>query len=324
MEVLFQTLPFFALMACGYGAARSGFFNEEATAALTKFVFYFALSAMLFRFAAQLDLAEAFNPRLGLAYFASLVGVYLLATLTAYARGRGLAEIAVESQLACIGNNGFLAIPLLLLVLGEAAIPSLLFMLSIDLLIFSSLIVILINAANEGRVTAQALGRVGMGVLKNPMIVSLALGLVVAQFGFDLPKPAWDFLLIFGAAATPCALFAIGASLAARSAETWAVPAWLSILKLVVHPSLAFLFAMLFELPPAIAAVMIATAAMPTAGNIYIIAASYGVAPQRASATILISHVGAVVTLTAILAQVVQWYIFAQPITMITMRFGRF
>ena len=307
MEVLSQTLPFFALMAFGYGAARSGFFNEEATAALTKFVFYFALSAMLFGFAATLDLAEALNPRLGIAYLASLIAVYLVATVTAKMRGRGLDEIAVESQLACIGNNGFLAIPLLLLVLGEAAIPSLLFMLSIDLLIFSSLIVILITVAKEGRITAQALGRVGMGVLKNPMIVSMGLGLIVAMSQIPLPQPAWDFLDILGAAATPCALFAIGASLAARSAETWVVPAWLSFLKLIVHPALALLFAKLFDLPPAIAAVMIATAAMPTAGNIYIIAASYNVAPQRASATILISHIGAVITLTAILAWVVQW-----------------
>ena len=307
MDVLLQTLPFFALMACGYGAARIGIFGEEATAALTKFVFYFALSAMLFGFAAKLDLAEALNPQLGLAYLASLIGVYLIATLTAKIRRRGLDEIAVESQLACIGNNGFLAIPLLLLVLGEAAIPSLLFMLSIDLLIFSSLIVILINAAKEGRVTGKALSRVGMGVLKNPMIVSLVLGLIVAKTHVPLPQPFWDFVDILGAAATPCALFAIGASLAARSAETWAVPAWLSFLKLIVHPALAFAFAVLFDLPPAIAAVMIATAAMPTAGNIYIIAASYGVAPQRASATILISHIGAIVTLTTVLAIVVGW-----------------
>ena len=123
MDVLFQTLPFFALMGCGFFAAKTNFFSEEANAALTKFVFYFALSAMLFRFASELDLADMFNPQLGLAYLAALTCVYLLAMIVARMRGKGIAEMAVEGQLASIGNNGFLAIPLLLLVLGEAAIP---------------------------------------------------------------------------------------------------------------------------------------------------------------------------------------------------------
>ncbi|CAN0605712.1 unnamed protein product, partial [Ectocarpus sp. 12 AP-2014] len=50
--IFLETLPFFAVIGLGYGAGRSGFFNEDATAYLTKFVFYFALSAMLFRFSA--------------------------------------------------------------------------------------------------------------------------------------------------------------------------------------------------------------------------------------------------------------------------------
>jgi len=54
LEILYKTLPFFALVGLGYWAAWVRFFPAEATAWLTKFVFYFALSAMLFRFAANL------------------------------------------------------------------------------------------------------------------------------------------------------------------------------------------------------------------------------------------------------------------------------
>ena len=308
MDVLFQTMPFFGLMACGYFAAYIGFFSEDANAALTKFVFYFALSAMLFRFASELDLADMFNPRLGAAYLSSLLCVYLLAAIVARVSGKGLADIAVESQLAVIGNNGFLAIPLLLLVLGERAIPPLLFMLSIDLLVFSSIIVIAIKAGQEGRISKDTIGRVLLGVVQNPMIVALVLGLLWAALKTPMPGPIYEFLTILGAAATPCALFAIGASLAARSAETIFVPLWLSLCKLILLPAAAIFFALaVFDLPGHLAAVMIATAAMPTAGNIYIIAKSYGVASQRASATILITHIGAVITLTAILAEVVTW-----------------
>ena len=55
LDIFVQTLPFFAIIGLGFGAAYSGMFPEDATAYLTKFVFYFALSAMIFKFAANLD-----------------------------------------------------------------------------------------------------------------------------------------------------------------------------------------------------------------------------------------------------------------------------
>ena len=60
-DILQKTLPFFALIGLGYWAGRSKFFSEDATAYLTRFVFYFALSAMIFRFAANLPLDQLLN-----------------------------------------------------------------------------------------------------------------------------------------------------------------------------------------------------------------------------------------------------------------------
>ena len=135
LEILAQTLPFFAIIGVGYGAGRTGFFTPEATAYLTKFVFYFALSAMLFRFAANLSLAEIWDPQIVLAYFAGSFVIYLLATGVAYLRGLSVAEGAVEAQVAVIGNVGFLGIPMLALLLGEAAVPAVMLVLSVDLML---------------------------------------------------------------------------------------------------------------------------------------------------------------------------------------------
>ena len=54
-DIFLKTLPFFAIIALGYISGRTKFFSEEATAYLTKFVFYFALSAMLLRFSQVLS-----------------------------------------------------------------------------------------------------------------------------------------------------------------------------------------------------------------------------------------------------------------------------
>ena len=110
-------------------------------------------------------------------------------------------------------------------------------------------------------------------------------------------------LTLLGAAATPGALFAIGASLASKSTERLSVALWLSGLKLFVHPAAIALSALvLWPVEPFAARVMIAAAALPVAGNIFILAQHYKVAPQRVSASILASTTLSVVTLAAIIA----------------------
>lgn len=302
LEIFLQTLPFFGLIAIGYLAAVTGFFGKEATVYLTKFVFYFALSAMLLRFSSTLPITEVFDLNFGLAYLAGCGAVYLLFTIVAVMRGTGWAEAAIEAQCAVIGNNGFLALPMLIALMGDVAAAPVLFVLAIDLIVFGSLAVIVITASREGAVSLGALRRVGVGLLKNPMVMSMALGLVWSSFGFPVPRAADDFLRILGSAATPCALFAIGASLAGQSAERPGTAIWLSTGKLLLHPlSVAFFALYVFKVDPFAAGIMIATAAMPTAGNIYILAQHYGVAPARVSSTILISTVISVATLSVVL-----------------------
>lgn len=305
LEILFQTLPFFALIALGYGSGRTGFFSEEATAYLTRFVFYFALSAMLFRFTATLSLGEILDWNFVAAYTLATLAVYLLVTGVALLRRRGIEEAAVEAQCGAIGNVGFLGIPMLSMLLGEAAVAPIVLGLSVDLIVFGSLIVILITGGRDGRMSLRVLGTVLSGLLKNPMIVSIALGLGVSSLALPIPAPVESFLALLGAAATPGALFAIGASLASKSTERLEVALWLSFAKLVLHPAaVALAVLVVFPVERFAAGVIIASAAMPVAGNIFILAQHYGVAPQRVSASILISTAASVLTVTAVIAWV--------------------
>ena len=303
--VLLKTLPFFALIGLGWWAGRARFFTGEATAALTRFVFYFALSAMLFRFAAGLSLAELFNLRFVLAYLTGSLTVYLLTTAVAFTRRLPMAEAAVEAQCAVVGNVGFLGVPMLVVLLGAAAAGPVLMVLAIDLIVFSSLITLIITASRHGRMGLDVIRALALGLLRNPMIVSMAAGLIWSSSALTLPGPVDEFLAILGAAATPGALFAIGASLATKSAERVSIAAWLSFAKLVLHPGAVAVAALwAFEVDPFAAGVMISAAALPVAGNVYILAQHYGVAPHRASASILISTVASIVTVSAVIAWV--------------------
>lgn len=301
-DIFLQTLPFFLIVGLGYGAGKTGFFTEEATAWLTKFVFYFALSAMLFRFAANLSFHQIFDVSFVAAYLWATGFVYGVVMLVAFLRRASIEVAAIEAQCGVIGNVGFLGVPMLTLLMGEAAVGPVMLVLSVDLVVFGSLVVILVTAARDGTVGVRALGRVALGVVKNPMIVSIALGLAWSALRLPIPAVMNDFLHTLGGAATPGALFAIGASLAPKSAERPIVAGWLSGCKLGLHPAVvAFSALYLFPVARFDAAVMIAAASLPVAGNVYILAQHFRVAPQRVSAAILISTALAVVTVSLVI-----------------------
>ena len=305
LAIFLKTLPFFALIGLGYLAGRTRFFTAEATGYLTRFVFYFALSAMLFKFSANLAIGDVLDWPFVWAYLWGTLFVYALATAVSLLRWLPIEEAAVEAQCAVIGNVGFLGIPMLVLLLGQEAIGPVMLVLAVDLIFFGSLIVILITGSRDGRMSLGIFKTVGRGLITNPMIVSISLGLLWSSTGAAIPAPANEFLDILGSAATPGALFAIGASLATKSAERISVAGWLSFCKLVLHPAaVAFSALVIFPVEPYAAGVMIAAAALPVAGNVYILAQHYGVAPTRVSASILISTAISVVTVSAVIGWV--------------------
>ena len=305
IEIFIKTLPFFALIALGYWAGRTKFFSEEATAYLTKFVFYFALSAMLFKFSANLSFADVWDPNLMMGYLLATIVVYVIATVVAMMRGLDVPTTAVEAQCACIGNVGFLGVPMLALLLGEPAVGVIMMALAVDLIVFSSLIVILITGSRDGCFSFGVLRTVALGLVKNPMIVAITLGFTWSAFAIPIPTPMNEFLSILGGAATPGALFAIGASLASKSAERLYIAGWLSFCKLVLHPMLVAVGVLyLFPVDPYTAASVISASALPVAGNVYILAQHYGVAPQRVSATILVSTAISIFTVSFVIGLV--------------------
>ena len=303
IDILLKTLPFFALICLGYLAGRRGFFTLEATAYLTKFVFYFALSAFLFRFSATLPLSALLRPDFIFAYLSASALVYGFALLVALGRKVPLDEAAIEAHCAVIGNVGFLGVPMLALLMGPEAIGYVVMVLAVDLILFGSVIVMLIVGSREGQVRFATLWALVLGLLKNPMIMSISAGFIWSGLGMPIVAPLDECLSMLGSAATPGALFAIGASLAFKSAERLHVAAWISFLKLVMHPATVAISALfIFQVDSYAASVMVAAAALPVAGNVYILAQHYAVAPVRVSASILISTFFSILTVPAVIA----------------------
>jgi malonate transporter len=304
-SILNSALPFFALIFCGYGAGRLRLLDETAAAGVNTFVFYFALPAFLFGLMSSSPIGEVVNaPFIGAYVTASLVLFALTALVGFRLFEIGRAEAAVQGLAAVLANTGYMGIPLVSAVFGrEAAVP-IVVGLTLDGVLMIPLGIVIIESS-KGR--AESLTHTALATFsalaRNPLILSIFAGLAVSTTGFNPPMPLGNFLDLLGGTAGPCALFALGATLAGRSvAGGTAEVSYMTFMKLVLHPAaLFFTTTVIFSVDPLWATAALLGAALPIAANVFIVARQYNVYVSRTSSAILISTAVSLISVSALL-----------------------
>ncbi|MDO5691729.1 MAG: AEC family transporter [Pseudomonadota bacterium] len=316
-HILTVTFPFFALVLCGYLAARSRLLPFDAVPGLNTFVLYFALPCMLYRFGSGTPLMQLFHPLVALLWL--LCGVLIVAFTAWRARGLGAGwpDAAMGALVAAFPNSGFMGVPLILALLGEGAVGPVMATLLIDLVMVTSLCIGLSQwgAAGEHG-AAQAVSRALKGMLRNPMPWSILLGAAAGALGFQLWPPLGKTVQLLADAASPVALFTIGAVLARsrfqavvsqRVAPARDVGA-IAVTKLVVHPALVWGLGMLAVragwLVPGMLVPLVLTAALPSASNVSLLAERFGADNGRVARVILWTTVVAFFSFSAVVALV--------------------
>lgn len=298
------SLPFFALIGCGFVSGRTGLTPATAVGGLNTFVFWFALPALLFRVLALRPFADLYQPAFLGAWLTGALIVYgtvalaSMAFLRANVGAAGLYGLAAE-----FSNTGYLGIPLVTNLLGPAAAVPLALTIVVDIGIMLSLTLLLAELGTGGvRHPMHVVPIVVRGVLLNPLVLSVAAGMGASWLGRPLPGPLDVFTAILAAATGPAALFLIGASLAVRPVARGVGPVGLMMAgKLVLHP-LVMTAVMVFvaDVPAYWALAAILNAAIPTAANVFVLAERYGVQPERVSTAVLGATTLSVLTFTGL------------------------
>jgi malonate transporter and related proteins len=313
MQAIFNVaLPIFGVILAGYLAGRWRILGAEANAALTAFVSYFALPVLFFGTLARTPVRAVLDPGLMLGFGLVVLATFGLGMLsTRLAVSGGLARMSLQGIAASWGNVGYMGVPICLAAFGEQGLPPAMLAVIVTSVIAMVLGVMLIElevAAGHGPFVTFL--KAAWNVARNPLPLSIAAGILWSALVLPLPTPVEKWLDLLGAAAAPCALFAIGLFLSDKSVSDTdksmksglAEAGLATAIKLLLQPLLAAcllpLFVDLRSVPGQAALVM---ASLPTAANAFVLARQFDIQVEQNTGSVLLSTAFSVVTVSALL-----------------------
>jgi malonate transporter len=304
-DVIGLVLPFFGLIFLGSAVALLTRQPLEALGWMNTFVIYVALPTLFFQLVARTPVERLTEWGYILGVLLSTFTIFSLMFVGSVLQSRGeIAESTIKGLASAYGNIGYMGPGIALLAFGEeAAVPVALIFCFENVMHFIIAPVMMALSARDHASLPMLTLDVLRKVALHPFIIATVLGVLAALVEFRPPIPLERLLDYLARAAAPCALFAMGVTLALRPLKR--VPRELgliALLKLVLHPSLCYLVLSWignFSETWVFSAVLLA--ALPTATNVFVIAQQYSVWVQRASASILLTTILSVGSVTALL-----------------------
>ena len=286
------------IIAVGFLSRRLGILRAGDERVLNGFVYFFAFPAFLFSKLAEIR----FGPETlrflaaGAAPIAALLSLLWLARV-AFGLSRGRFYLLAVGSV--FGSLAFFGLPFIEVVLGpEEPVRLAVAMIAAVAPVTVGLVLVLLELYGLEGVSA---GRATLDVLRkfsrNPLIISLALGVAVSLSGVGLPLFLGKTLELLGGAAAPVALFSLGVFLYGRRFGGLTQAAALASLRLLFLPALTFLFAWWWDLGPAAREVAVLMNGTPIAVNMLVLSARYRFFEEKIAALILISTLGALFTM---------------------------
>jgi len=306
-------LPLFGLIGLGYLTARITRHPVEGLGWLNIFILYLALPAMFIRLLSRTPLEQLTQVDFALA---SLLATYLMFAIVfgiaRIVRRTTVAEATLHGLAGCYGNIGYMGPAIALLSFGDAAAAPLALILMFDNTAhFCVAPAMMAVSGSERRGFAAIAISVMRRIVTHPIIVSIIIGMLIAWLRPPIPDAVDRLIEYLAQTAAPCALFAMGVTLALRPLKRhpvemmYIVPA-----KLLVHPVIMYVvLGLIGDYDPVWIFTAVLLAALPTATNVFVIAQQYHVWIERASASILITTSISVLTVSLLLyALQYEWF----------------
>jgi len=302
-RILALTAPLFCLVLIGYALTQWGGWSAAVGDALTRFVFYVAVPALLFRLMSDFSRLPPVDARLLIAYFGACIVIFVVSRLLA-ARVFHLDGVA-QSVFALGGifsNNVLLGVPLARVTLGERSLPAISLVLVFNALLLWTLATVSVEWARHRSLSWSGYFQSAKAVLANPIVASILLGTIWGFIALPLPGVIDQTLQLMSEAAIPLSLIALGMGLAKYGIrEGWRISATMTAMKLAGQPLAVWLLARALSLPPLETQAIVLLATLPVGANVYLMARQFDTLGGPVASSLVLSTALAAVTTPLIL-----------------------
>jgi malonate transporter len=285
------------VIATGYLIARAKLLGENQQPvqfALSRLAFFVLSPSLLFTVLAKANVHELFSRVLAISAISAGAAFVIFFLIAGVIWKRALPDAVVGSAASGYLNANNIGLPVAVYVLGNAALsaPVILF----QLVVLAPIILTTLDISTSGRVS---IGRILLQPVRNPLIIGVVLGVILAVTHVTLPTPVLAPFVLVGGAAVPVVLISFGMSIHGQRLLEPGTDRrdviLASALKLVFMPIVAWAFGhLVFGMNGTALFGVVLLAALPTAQNVFNYAQRYERGVTLARDTVLITTIGSV------------------------------
>lgn len=295
-----STLPMILLIGLGYLSRKTAVLREGDERVFSSYVYYFALPGLfitnLSRISINLDtllfILWALLPMI-------LIIVLLLLLSVIFKIDRGLLSLIIVCTV--FGSVGFFGIPYITFTFPSEEAERLASFIAVPITVlgvFTAITTLEIYSL-EGQSVLSGSATVAKRFTRNPLILSMAAGILLSLFDISLPGPVERTLQMLGRSTSTVAMFLVGLFFYGKSYSGFFRAFELSFLRLIFLPAFAFLLYLGSNLPELEVSIIVLLHGMPGAVNLIVLSDRYNFYKNLIPTYLLVSTLTSFITLGA-------------------------
>ena len=237
------TMPIFLVMVLGYFLKQIGMLDDHFVSVANKFNFKVTLPFMVFRDLSQVDIREEFDIRFVLfcAISSTICFWAIWGAVKLFLKDKSLRGAFVQASFR--SSAAVMGLAFISNIYGASAMGPMMIIGAVPLYNIFSVLVLTFEANTDdeepdnAKRDTEKIKQACVNIAKNPIIISIALGVIVALIGIDFPVMVDKTVNSVAQLATPLALIGLGAGFEGRKAIAKLKPTmWASAIKLIIQP----------------------------------------------------------------------------------------
>lgn len=207
-----STVPVFLVILIGYFLRRINLLNDEFVKVCNKFNFVVTLPVMLFRDISETDIINDFDLSYVLFCMISVSIAFFAIWFFAKLALKDKSSVGAFVQASYRSSAAVLGAAFIMNMYGNTGMAPLMIIGSVPLFNIYAVIVLTLESSEiSGAERKEKIRKAFLGVIKNPIIISIFLGIIASLLQIHFPTIIDKTLSSISALASPLALIAVGA-----------------------------------------------------------------------------------------------------------------